>query len=131
MKKKILVVEDDSAIRELISEILEMEGFSVESAKNGREALRKISELERKSSVQDVRKEYAGIVSDIDMPEMSGIEFAKEMEKRGRYFPILFISGNPMNKERLKDLKQTGNYSFLGKPFTIKNFYAVSKKLFK
>lgn len=61
--KKILLVDDDEDLLELYKETLEEEGFYVDTAKNGREAVEKVKE-----------KNYDLVVLDIRMPEMNGIE---------------------------------------------------------
>jgi CheY-like chemotaxis protein len=69
---KLLVVDDEPSVRELISTLLSMEGYEVESARNGLEALER---CER--SVPDA------IVLDLAMPEMDGWHFLEELYKRG------------------------------------------------
>ncbi|RKZ22862.1 response regulator [bacterium] len=61
--KRILLVDDDEDLLELYRETLQEEGFSVDTATNGREAVEKVKE-----------KEYDLVVLDIRMPEMDGIE---------------------------------------------------------
>ena len=63
MSKKILVVDDEKAIRSALKDILSFEGFEVEEAVDGVEAIKKIKE-----------NEYDCILCDIKMPKMDGIE---------------------------------------------------------
>jgi CheY-like chemotaxis protein len=69
--KKILVVEDNDDIRDAISEALELEGFSVETARNGKEGLAKL----RKSTAPTL------VLLDLMMPVMNGWEFLDAQKK--------------------------------------------------
>lgn len=82
-EEKILIVDDDKLVAEALGAIVEDEGL-VESASNGRDALKKVGS-----------KYYAVIITDIDMPVMSGLDFYSEALRR---FPsikerFLFFSG--------------------------------------
>ena len=79
--KKILVVDDEESIRFLYREELEEEGFIVEVAKNGEEALAKIPLFK-----PDL------ITLDIKMPGMSGIETLKRIRESERKLPIIMCS---------------------------------------
>ena len=62
----ILVVEDEPLVAALIADALELEGYEVETAKNGREALEKIA-----------ARSYDAILSDLRMPELDGVEIGR------------------------------------------------------
>jgi two-component system response regulator (stage 0 sporulation protein F) len=79
--KRIMVVDDEENIRFLYKEELEDEGFSVELAKNGEEALEKL---------QDFKPDL--ITLDIKMPGMNGIEVLKRIRERDRELPIVLCS---------------------------------------
>ena len=79
--KKILVVDDEENIRFLYKEELEDEGFSVELAKNGEEALEKLPDFK-----PDL------ITLDIKMPGMNGIEVLKRIREQDRELPIVLCS---------------------------------------
>jgi DNA-binding response OmpR family regulator len=79
--KKILVVDDEESIRFLYREELEEEGFIVEVAKNGEEALEKLPLFK-----PDL------ITLDIKMPGMSGIETLKRIRESERKLPIIMCS---------------------------------------
>lgn len=82
--KSILVVDDDEAIREILKMSLEMEGYHVMTAANGKDALDVLSH----SPNQGV------ILLDLMMPVMNGWEFVEEFQKIKRYsrIPIIIIS---------------------------------------
>ena len=79
--KRIMVVDDEENIRFLYKEELEDEGFTVELAKNGEEALEKIPDFK-----PDL------ITLDIKMPGMNGIEVLKRVREKDRKLPIVLCS---------------------------------------
>ena len=79
--KRIMVVDDEENIRFLYKEELEDEGFSVELAKNGEEALEKLPDFK-----PDL------ITLDIKMPGMNGIEVLKRIREKDRELPIVLCS---------------------------------------
>jgi two-component system response regulator (stage 0 sporulation protein F) len=79
--KRIMVVDDEENIRFLYKEELEDDGFSVELAKNGEEALEKLPDFK-----PDL------ITLDIKMPGMSGIEVLKRIREQDRKLPIILCS---------------------------------------
>ncbi len=70
-EKRVLVVDDDDAIRALLCTILRRRGFPVDSARNGTEALERCE-----------RCRYAVILLDLMMPQLSGYEVLEEFERR-------------------------------------------------
>ena len=78
--KKILVVDDEPAIRKLVRITLERAGFAVLEASNGTEALSRFND------------EIAGLVTDIDMPETNGLELVCQVRQSRPDLPVLFIS---------------------------------------
>jgi DNA-binding response OmpR family regulator len=79
--KRIMVVDDEENIRFLYKEELEDEGFAVELAKNGEEALKKLPDFK-----PDL------ITLDIKMPGMNGIEVLKHIREQDRELPIVLCS---------------------------------------
>lgn len=81
--KTILVVEDEGFLREAIAYDLTLQGYEVMEATNGRTALEAIA-----TQRPDL------VVSDIRMPEMSGIELLKELRRRDPFLPVvIFLTG--------------------------------------
>ncbi|OGT97964.1 MAG: hypothetical protein A2079_02300 [Geobacteraceae bacterium GWC2_48_7] len=79
---KILVVDDDIFVLEMLSSILEASGYSTVTAENGLQALEK--------SIADPT--ISLIVSDVNMPEMDGIQLIKELRKQGLDVPIIMVT---------------------------------------
>jgi sigma-B regulation protein RsbU (phosphoserine phosphatase) len=84
-KTKVLVVDDDAFIREVLASILEGGGYDVGTAENGKQALAAFS------------ADGAGvdlIISDMNMPEMNGTELIKKIRDAGSDVPIIILTGN-------------------------------------
>lgn len=111
--KKILVVDDQADVREVICEFLNMRGFSTVSAENGRTALKKFG--------QDVPD--AAIV-DLEMPVMNGIQFTKKVIADSPEFPIIVISGF-VHKHSPEFLYELGIKKILAKPLDLRNLYSA------
>ena len=87
-KKKILLVEDEEALRLLYQEELEEEGYEVLTAKNGKEALQKLTK-ERPDLV----------ILDIIMPEMDGMEALGRILSKNKRIPIVLHTSHPAYQE--------------------------------
>jgi CheY-like chemotaxis protein len=104
--KKILLVDDEAGLAELLRDLLEMEGYSVTIAHDGEEALDKL-------------KEYTpdAIISDIKMPRMNGFEMFKNIKASPATasIPILFITGH-RDLQVLEEARKLGVFGILEKP---------------
>jgi DNA-binding response OmpR family regulator len=122
MAYKILIVEDTLAIREEICDILEMEGYQVIQATNG------------KTGYEMTLKESPDlIISDILMPSVDGFEMFKNLQERKgtSAIPLIFLSA----KSKKKDIRigmNLGADDYLTKPINIKDLIsAVDNKIKK
>ena len=104
----ILIVEDEDRLRELIREILEMEGYTVFAASNGHEAL---SICEQQEGTIDL------LITDVVMPEMSGRELAESLEHKRSEVKVLFMSGYTDDAVVRHGVLKASSF-FLQKPFT-------------
>ena len=104
-KASILVVDDEAAIRESLRMVLEFEGYRVEEAKNGLEALQKVRE----------RPPHA-ILLDLRMPEMDGAETLRSLRERGYDMPVLVVSGHA-DIATAVEMTRRGAFDFFEKPF--------------
>ncbi len=109
--KTILVVDDESMIRESVSSYLEKQGYQVFSAETGREALR-IFESEQISL----------LVLDLMLPDLSGEEICKTVRSQSRV-PIIMLTAKTMEDDMLNGL-DLGADDYITKPFSLKNLYA-------
>ncbi len=105
--EKILLVEDESVVRELTKEILELSGYQVIAVPDGQEAL---------SVVQDQGEGIRLLLTDVVMPGLSGPELALEMRRERPELKVLFISGYSEEDLWASTLKKEGT-AFLAKPF--------------
>jgi two-component system chemotaxis response regulator CheY len=101
----ILVVDDDPSIRATISEILRMEGYPVEVAANGAEALTTVE-----------RSRPGLVLLDMRMPVLDGWGFARGLRERGVDLPILVMTA-AQNARRWAE--EIGADGYLAKPFDI------------
>jgi CheY-like chemotaxis protein len=104
----VLVVEDESAVRRFVQRALKRKGFEILEAADGPEALH---------LMESHRGRIDAVVTDVDMPQMSGIELARELARSYPETPVLFLSGS--SRDFLDNLDaQEALGSFLQKPFT-------------
>ena len=117
MSKRILVVEDDNSIRELLVELLQSEGYEVSSAVNGLEGL-KCLENERKPDL---------ILIDLMMPVMDGYSFRSEQMKHPLWskIPVVVMSAEANAKEKMKNFNIT---AFLSKPVELDTILKTVEK---
>jgi CheY-like chemotaxis protein len=101
--RPILVVDDDAALRELVSDVLEDAGYVVEVAADGEEALRVIADLPPRL-----------LILDIQMPRVDGPALARELRSRLRDLPVIVMTARP-HPEREAD--RCNAVAALGKPF--------------
>jgi len=113
--KKILVVDDEESIRFLYKEELEEEGYVVECAGNGEEALEKVSVFK-----PDL------ISLDIKMPGMDGLEALKRIRQTERQLPIILCSAYGEYKQ---DLTTWASDAYVVKCADLTNFKSTIRKL--
>jgi DNA-binding NtrC family response regulator len=105
VKARILVVDDDPDIREVIEDRLESLGYDVGTASDGVECLSVLSK-----QTPDL------ILLDIEMPKMSGLDALAEIRKREIFVPVLMITAYA-TVERAVQAMKAGAYDFIPKPF--------------
>ncbi len=104
--RRVLVVDDDPAVRKSFDRVLTGKGYAVITAENGEEALHKLNE-----------EKYDIVYSDIRMPGMSGLEVAEKIRARRPWTPVVIITGygTDIAEERAK---AAGVSRFLHKPLS-------------
>ena len=118
MALKILLVDDEPDIIEIIQDRLEAYGFVVITAGTGLEALRKLS-MER----------FDGVFLDVKMPEMGGIEALEEIRKRDKTVPIIIITSSSTQEAALAAIKKGAN-EYILKPFEWEELKGKIQKVF-
>ena len=104
---KILVVEDENAVRESYIDMFEFFGYEVDSAPNGREGVVKVT-----------NKDYDIVITDLNMPEMDGIEVLKRiMETHPEQIVIMMTALGSI--EIAVDAMKHGAFHYISKPFKI------------
>ncbi len=106
MDQKILIVDDDPELRELLMSVIAEEGFAVESAADGQEALRILSH----------NRDIAVVVSDLIMPNMDGRELLKSIHSNFPSIPVVILSGGMTQAEAKTDKKLNAAFRFIAKP---------------
>jgi two-component system, cell cycle sensor histidine kinase and response regulator CckA len=101
----ILLVEDEHLMRHVMRESLELDGYRVLEAANGREALEVLSRWQRPVDV---------VVTDIMMPVMTGAELIRQVRQRQPGLPVVLVSGWPISNRDTID----AHTLFLRKPVT-------------
>lgn len=115
--QNVLLAEDETAIRELISSYLTNLGFTVHQSANGQESLEKAQEFGP--------RKFSLLITDMVMPEMGGVELAAALRQENHDLRVLFISGYT-DDVVLLDEREKSRSSFLKKPF---NFDALRNRV--
>jgi len=121
MAQHILIIDDEKAIRKVLTEILTFEGFTVDEAADGAEGAKKIKE-----------GNYDCILCDVKMPKMDGMEVLQIAKQERPDIPFIVISGHGTIESAVEAVKK-GAYDYISKPpdlnrllITIRN--AMDKK---
>ena len=112
---KILIVDDERAIRYSLKEILEMEGYAVETAENGLEGLEKAQ-----------KEKYDAIFCDINMPQMDGTEMLSKVIEEGIETPVVMVSGHADISTAVDCIKR-GAFDFIEKPLDLNRILITLK----
>lgn len=118
MSKRVLVVDDEPAIVELVEVLLNGEGFEVTSASNGAEGLQALDRVKPNL-----------IITDIAMPDMEGVEFISKLRKGGVAIPIIAMSGNAVGMGFLRASRLFGAAETLVKPFRSADLLSLVHRL--
>jgi CheY-like chemotaxis protein len=118
-RARILIVDDDPMITELIIDMLSLDGYSVETAPNGVAALEKVQ-----------GRRYDLIVTDLHMPELDGAGLYRELTRRQGHPPqkIIFLTGTAGTSEAHRLVEVTG-LPVLRKPFNIIELLELVRKV--
>ncbi len=104
---KILIVDDEAAIRSALKEVLEYEGFTISEAPDGEAALKMV-----------LKESFDLIFCDIKMPKLDGLDFLSELKKEDIQVPVVMITGHGTIDTAVEALKR-GAYDFIQKPLDL------------
>ncbi|MDE1191712.1 MAG: response regulator transcription factor [Arachidicoccus sp.] len=121
MKQKILFVEDQEDLGNVVKQYLEIMNFEVEWCTNGQKAFQLF---------QTQSKEFDILVIDIQLPGMDGFELAEKIVKINDAVPFLFLTARNEKKDRIYGLK-IGADDYISKPFDIDELVLRIKNIIK
>lgn len=118
-KEKILFVDDEENILEIASEYFRHKGYYVATAKNGLEAVKILGD-----------EKIDCCFTDINMPEMDGLELAEHIRKTDNTIPVIIMTGYPSLENTIKTLKN-GVVDFLIKPVNLNQMEVCLKRVLR
>ncbi len=116
---RVLVADDEPAIRKVVRDALEREGHEVVSAIDGREALERFEE-----------GGFDLVVTDLAMPNLGGLELVQEIRRRRAATPILVLTVKNEEREKVRML-DAGADDFVTKPFGVAELLARARALLR
>jgi len=116
--KRILIVDDEENTRIGLTKLLTQDGFEVESAANGNEALDYLDQ-----------KKVSLVISDINMPDMNGLTFLRELSRKFPSTSVIMITAYG-GVESYLEAMNLGAYEYLHKPVRLDELRSVMKKIF-
>ncbi len=119
MRPRVLVVEDEPAMAQVLADNLEGEGLTVEVAADGDSATHHWRELNPHL-----------VVLDVMLPRLDGLEVCRRMRAQGFTTPVLFLSARGQPEDRVEGLRVGGD-DYLGKPFHLPEFLLRVKNLLR
>ena len=109
MAQKILVIDDDTHLRESLAEVLDLEGFTCFEAGNA------------KSGIASAKKNKPEVViMDIQLPDSSGFQICQELRKFSKDFILIMMTGRFLSAEEKTQGLSLGADEYLTKPFDIR-----------
>jgi DNA-binding response OmpR family regulator len=103
---RVMVVDDEVELCQTLSFILEIDGWEVVTAGSGEEALMFFAQQQQSREAIDL------LITDISMPQMTGIELVKELRNRGNFIPVLVITGRG-TKDSAVEMMRLGAVDFM------------------
>ena len=113
--ERILIVDDEESMRELLTIMLKREGYLVTAASNGEEAIRLLE-----------REIYDLVITDIKMPKINGLELLKDIKEIAPQTIVLMITAFASTETAVEAMKE-GAYDYLTKPFKIDEVKLIIK----
>jgi two-component system response regulator MprA len=117
---RVLVVDDERAVRESLRRALELEGYDVELSADGREALGRLQ----------AGPDPDAVILDVLMPEVDGLEVCEELRRSGSRLPVLMLTARAEVENRVAGL-DAGADDYLTKPFALEELLARLRALLR
>ena len=117
---KILVVDDERAVRESLRRALELEGYEIELAEDGRQALDCLAREDQPDAV----------ILDVLMPGVDGLEVCRTLRNQGSRLPVLMLTARTQVEDRVEGL-DAGADDYLTKPFALEELLARVRALLR
>src|SRR5438034_7581724 len=117
---KVLVVDDERAVRESLRRALELEGHDIELAADGNEALYRI----------ETESHPDAVILDVLMPGMDGLEVCRTIRRSGNTVPVLMLTARTQVEDRVEGL-DAGADDYLTKPFALEELLARVRALLR
>jgi DNA-binding response OmpR family regulator len=116
---KILIIEDDQALLKPLARWLAADGYAVETASDGKDALQMLQQYQ-----------FDVIVLDWELPSMSGVEILREFRRNGGVTPVIFLTGQT-DLQHKKEGLDSGADDYLTKPFESEELTARIRSLLR
>ncbi|MDP6625093.1 MAG: sigma-54 dependent transcriptional regulator [Nitrospinota bacterium] len=117
--KPILVVDDEKSMRDFLDIFLKQEGYRVRCVSSGKDAFEILE-----------KKEFDLVITDIKMPDISGVEVLKKVNSLNLNTPVIMITAFASNETALEALNQ-GVYDYISKPFNVDEMRIIIKRAFE
>jgi len=117
---KILIVDDEEAVRELFSELLEKEGHKTSVCATGEETLEMLK-----------KENFDVVLLDIKLPGISGLEVLKNIRDAYKNLPVVMITGFGYDEDLIAKTKQFGCSGYIGKNMPISQIITTFKQFVK
>ena len=114
---QILVVEDSKPLREMLVHVLKEDGTQVDAAKDGRDALDKFQGAS-----------YDLIITDLNMPEMTGIELIRKVRQQDELVEFIIITGYASLESAVEAIK-AGAFDYIIKPFKVEELQVAVRNV--
>ena len=114
--KKILIVEDDGALQEMLADHMADQNYLLDSATDGHEAFEKSQQ-----------ENYDIVLLDLNLPDLTGLELLERIKASSPKAQVIFMSGNASKEDVIQMVKEEA-VDYLEKPFSVKDLDQALKK---
>jgi DNA-binding response OmpR family regulator len=118
-KYKVLIVDDEPVIIQLITSLLSAKGHACATEKNGMDALNRYN-----------KESFDAVITDIMMPEMDGLTLTRKITAQDGVVPVMVITGFT-EEHTAEDALDAGASDFIEKPFSIEEFYVRFQRMMR